>query len=134
MDFAVIDMEGSTVDTFSDASSAAAVLRGLLEHDSQCADDLAVLMYKDGIRDGPPVFAKDFVRRVARSEAAHFETILARSDWNMLLAATVGPATDPSGAPSSSIYIDLSMLRINPAVVVTPANTRSRAREYLVAA
>jgi hypothetical protein len=104
MRFAIIDMEGSTLDTFDDPSSVAAFLVGMLQDGSTAADEVGVLEYKDGQRLGPPMLAADFLTRW-RTE--HMQAVIARALQNVRIdSATVLNAT--ISGPSRS-WIDITI-------------------------
>ena len=63
MTFAIIDAEGSTVDTFDSALDARGWLRGYLREEPNVGalEDLLVLEYRHGVRVGRPRDAMDFL-------------------------------------------------------------------------
>ncbi len=108
MRFAVIDMEGSTLDAFDDASSAIAFLSRLLEEDSAAGDDLGVIEYRDGQRLGPAILAADFV---ARSMDAQMQAVMADALHNVRIDSVMLVSPD-GGTSSGPIDIALSPERI----------------------
>jgi hypothetical protein len=63
MSFAVIDMDGSTVETFDDAESMLAFLVRLRQQSPVEIDDLGVVEYQAGRRVGPPMLASGLVEQ-----------------------------------------------------------------------
>ncbi len=61
MEYAVIDLEGSTVGAFEDASSARTFLRRSARGDGYALAELGVLGYRDGLRVGEPRPASEFL-------------------------------------------------------------------------
>lgn len=98
MRFALIDMDGSTLDTFDDASSAIACLQEMLIDDPTAADEIGVIEYRDGQRLRSPMLATEFITwsRIERMQAfigRGLENV--RIDLAAALNATNG---DPSRA------------------------------------
>lgn len=63
MHFAVIDLEGTTLDTFQSDPAAARALREMVRSDPALAEDLSVVEYREGIRVGPPRSISEFLKR-----------------------------------------------------------------------
>lgn len=61
MSFVVMDSEGSTIETFDRAEDARSFLMNEIEADPIAGDELAVLRYEDGHREGAPENARRFV-------------------------------------------------------------------------
>jgi hypothetical protein len=76
MCFAIIDTEGSTLDTFDNALAVTTFLGELLEEEPAAADEVGVIEYRDGRRLGAPVLAADFI---AQSKVAHLQAVIARA-------------------------------------------------------
>lgn len=104
MRFAIIDMEGSTLDSFDDVSSATAFLDRLLRETPTAAGEVGVIEYREGERLGPPMFAGAFI---AKSRMAHTQAIIARALENV----RIDPA-DMLSVPAdvhSRALIDIAM-------------------------
>lgn len=102
--FVIIDMEGSTLDTFDDAPSATVFLDELLGTTPAAADEVGVIEYRDGHRLGPPMFAADFI---ARSRTALFQAVIARALQNVLIhqVAVINATADEPDRASIDISI-----------------------------
>ncbi|MGN6373233.1 MAG: hypothetical protein ACTHM1_09630 [Solirubrobacteraceae bacterium] len=101
MSFAVIDMDGSTVDTFDDAGQMLAFLSNLRQQSATAIEDLGVVEYRAGGRVGLPRPASDLVEKFDLSQIKG-AVALTHSDIrveNILL----------SPQPAEPVLIDIAM-------------------------
>lgn len=67
MRFALVDLEGSTVDSFDTVATARDAIKFMLVSDSASASELTILEYRDGERYGSPRSLWEFLNADRRS-------------------------------------------------------------------
>jgi hypothetical protein len=94
MRFALVDMDGTTVDRFDDEAFAREEIRTLLERDPEASDELMVLEYRGDERVGPPLAPADFL---AREEPGRVGLVFVSTLANPVLEVMFGDVGDAEG-------------------------------------